>query len=246
MSQKIRRERILELILQHGFVTVQYLSSVLQYSTATINRDLNAMQSEGLVKRSYGGVEAVKSSHLPPLPQRQYYHKKEKRKLAEAAVELIESGDTIFLAAGTTIQYMVPYLREKKDLCIITNSLRIAIELGMSELQIICLGGQISEPPYVLNGSDTVENAMRYRPNKMFFSNAGVTKQGDICDNNLLFRVMIKNSTQVWYLADHTKLIEHGKEVLCDFSALTGIISDFDFPEETRKQYPNTSFVSLL
>lgn len=243
MSQKIRREKILNIITQQGFVTVRYLTSVLQYSTATVNRDLNAMQLEGLVKRSYGGVEAVERSHLPPLPQRQYYQKREKRRIAEVAAAQISGGDTVFLAGGTTIQYMIPFLRDKKGIKVITNSLHIAIELGTSEVEVICLGGRILEHPYVLSGEETIENALRYRPDKMFFSNAGVTAEGDICGYNLLYKILLKNSTQIWYLADRTKLVERSGEVLCDFSALTGVISDFDFSDETKEQFPTTSFV---
>ena len=91
MSQKIRQEQILHILEKRKYVTVRYLCDTLHYSSATINRDLNAMQIVGLVKRSYGGVEFVeKSHHLPPLPQRQIYMKKEKRRLARAAAELIE------------------------------------------------------------------------------------------------------------------------------------------------------------
>ena len=58
MSKKIRQEQILQILKKQGYVTVRYLSDTLQYSVATINRDLNAMQRQGLIKRSYGGVEA--------------------------------------------------------------------------------------------------------------------------------------------------------------------------------------------
>ena len=57
MSQKIRREQILEILQKRRFVTVRYLVETLDYSSATINRDLNAMEVLHLVKRSYGGVE---------------------------------------------------------------------------------------------------------------------------------------------------------------------------------------------
>lgn len=57
MSQSIRQEQILEILETRGYVTVRYLVDRLHYSSATINRDLNKMQTLGLVKRTYGGVE---------------------------------------------------------------------------------------------------------------------------------------------------------------------------------------------
>ena len=245
MSQKIRQEQILQILKKQGYVTVRYLSDALQYSIATINRDLNTMQRQGLVKRSYGGVEAIAQKRLPPLLQRQFYHKKEKRLIAKAAVERIENGDTIFLDGSTTVQYMVPFLLQKKDLTVITNSLRLAIELGDSPLTIICLGGKMIERPYVLYGDETIENAMRYLPDKMFFSVNAVTESGQIPHSYLMYKLMIKNSREAWFLTDRTKLVPQLDRILCDFSALTGVISDFEFPKETKELYPDVTFISV-
>lgn len=244
MSQKIRQEQILSILKKQGYVTVRYLSDALQYSTATINRDLNAMQRQGLVKRSYGGVEAVTARRLPPLTQRQFYHKKEKRRIAEEAVRQIENGDTVFLDGSTTVQYMLPFLLQKKGLTVITNSLRLAIELGDSDMTVICLGGKVMERPYVLHSEETVEAAMRYRPDKTFFSTDGVTANGCIrAFSYLFYKTLLKNSRQSWFLTDRTKLVDRLDCVLCDFSALTGVIADFEFPKETQALYPDVQFV---
>lgn len=246
MSQKVRQEQILQILKKQGCVTVRYLSDTLQYSTATINRDLNAMQRQGLVKRSYGGVEATTQRRLPPLVQRQFYHKKEKRLIAEAAVGRIENGDTVFLDGSTTVQYMVPFLFQKKDLTVITNSLRLAIELGDSPLTVVCLGGRVAERPYVLHSDLTVENAMHYYPDKMFFSTDRVTEDGNIHSNLfLLDKCLIKNSREVWFLTDRTKLVDRLDTSVCDFSEITGVISDFEFFKETKERYPDTTFISV-
>ena len=246
MSQKIRQEQILHILEKRKYVTVRYLCDALHYSSATINRDLNAMQAVDLVKRSYGGVEAVeKSHHLPPLPQRQIYMKKEKRRLARAAAELIENGDTVFLDGSTTVQHMIPFLADKKEITVITNNMRLDIELGELDIKVICLGGEIKECPHVLYGEETIETAMRYHVDKMFFSVAGNTAYGDIKYTSyyLLYKVMLKNSKESYFLTDKTKLEEKIDRTICDFSSLTVVISDFEFPDETKKVYPNTRFI---
>lgn len=245
MSQKLRQEQILHILEARGFVTVKYLIKALQYSSATINRDLNAMQDAGLVKRSYGGVEAAKRSHLPPFPQRQLYMKKEKRRIAEAAAALVKDGDTVFLNGGTTVQHMAPFLIHKKNVRVITNNMRLAIELADSSLEVICLGGRITERPYLLGGDATVEQALCYQPDKMFFSNGAVTKDGLVEGDDLLCRVMLKRCAAAWLLTDRTKLTDRANNVLCDFSSLCGVISDFPFEEEVRLTYANTQFLTL-
>lgn len=246
MAQKPRQEQILHILEKEGFVTVRYLTEVLRYSSATVNRDLNAMQALGLVKRSYGGVEAVGKGGLPPLTQRQFFRRKEKHRIAEAAVRLIQTGETVFLDGGTTVQYMLPFLLHRKDLRILTNSLRLAIDLGDTETEVVCLGGTIRERPHVLYGDETVEAAMKYHPDKMFFSVDRITAAGEVnCVYRLLYRTMLKNSRESYLLTDRTKLVDRLDLTLCDFSELTGVISDFEFPKETREKFPSVRFTAL-
>lgn len=243
MSQKLRQDQILDILEKRGYVTVRYLVDALHYSSATINRDLNKMEALGLVKRSYGGVEAVKRGNLPALLERQFYMKKEKRRIARRAAALIQNGDTVFLDGSTTVQYILPFLSEKKDLRIITNNMRLAIELSGFDMDVICLGGRVAERPHVLNGDDTVEVAQKYRVNKMFFSVDSVTLAGDIHSAYyLLYKTMLRNSDEAYFLTDKTKIADRLDVKLCDFSCLSGVISDFDFPEETKEKYPNTKF----
>lgn len=240
--QKQRQKQISQILETEKFVTVRYLTHILDCSTATINRDLNEMQRLGLLKRCYGGAEAV-SGGLPPLVQRQFYMQKEKRRNAKKAAELIRNGETIFLDASTTVQHIVPFLSDKKGLTVITNSLFLASELTKYEMDIICLGGRVTERPYVLENEDTVENAMKYRVDKMFFSLNAVTLQGDVgISHYLLYKTMLKNSKERYFLTDRAKVVENSTKILCDFSALTGVISDFEFPAETQALYPNTLF----
>lgn len=241
--QKQRQEQILHILQFEKYVTVKYLTHILNCSTATINRDLNEMQRMNLIKRSYGGAEAV-SGGLPPLPQRQFYMQKEKRLNAQKAAELIQNGDTVFLDASTTIQHIVPFLADKKDLTVITNSLFLSTELTKYEIDILCLGGHVKERPYVLDSDDTVENAMKYRVDKMFFSLGAVTLKGRVgASHYLLYKTMLKNSKEKYLLTDHAKIVEETQKALCDFSALTGVISDFKFPAETQALYPDTLFL---
>ena len=244
MSQKIRQDQILQILEKQGYATVRHLVEQLHYSSATINRDLNAMEALRLVKRSYGGVEIAKRGNLPALQERQFYMKKEKRRVAKAAAALIQNGETIFLDGSTTVQYIIPFLAEKRDLCVITNNMRLAIELGGLDMEVICLGGHIAERPHVLSGDDTVETAQKYQANKMFFSVDSVTIGGYIHSTyHLLYKTMLQNSDEAYFLTDQTKISDRLDKKLCDFSKISGVISDFDFPQETKSRYPNTKFI---
>ena len=246
MSQTIRQEQILNILERRGYVTVRFLVHALHYSSATINRDLNQMQSLRLVKRTYGGVELVKKGHLPVLSERQFYMKKEKRRIAREAATFIQNGDTVFFDGSTTVQHILPFLSDKKEIRVITNTMRLAIELSDYDIDVICLGGSVCERPHVLYSEETVENAQKYRVNKMFFSVDAVTIDGYIRSScYLLYKTMFKNSDEVYFLTDKTKIVDFLDVKLCDFSVLTGVISDFDFPEETKSAFSGINFICV-
>ena len=243
MIPKQRQEQILRLLETEQYVTVKYLTRMLGYSTATANRDLNEMQTLGLLKRCRGGAEAV-NHQLPPLPVRQFYMQKEKRRNACEAAKLIRDGETVFLDASTTVQHIVPFLLEKKNLTVITNSIFLTAELSAHGIRVLSLGGRVVEPPYVLDGEDTVEQAMKYRVDQMFFSVGSITLSGDVGTSHyLLHRVLLKNSREAYLLTDNAKITDQVQVSLCDFSRLTGVISDFEFPEETKKRYHEVKFI---
>ena len=118
------------------------------------------------------------------------------------------------------------------------------MELGDTDADVICLGGHISERPHVLNGEETVENAQKYTADKMFFSVDSITIDGSIHGiYYLLYKTMLKNSREAYFLTDKTKLVDRLDVKLCDFSVLSGVISDFEFPEETKTNYPGVKFI---
>ena len=248
MSQKIRQEQIMHILEKQGYATVRELVALLHYSSATINRDLNALQNLRLVKRSYGGVEPADREKMPPLPLRYNFMKREKRHIGNAAAELIEDGDTVFVDGSTTTQSIGPYLMNKKNLCVITNNMQLAIMLGEFDIDVVCLGGHIVERPHMLDGDETVENAMKYHVKKAFFSTGAFSEDGRIASGkqyHLLHKVMLRNSEKIYFLADRSKLVDSFELELCDFSVLDGVITDFEFPEETRERFPQTAFICV-
>ena len=244
MSSKARQDRILEILEKQGHVTVKYLTEVLHYSSATVNRDLNALQSQQLIKRSYGGVEPVRSTYIPVF-FRSHKMRAEKRHIGQAAAGFVKDGDTIFLDGSTTCQCMEQYLVGRKGLTVVTNNIVLAANLSAYEIRVICLGGTIVESPSMLYGPESVENAARYRVDKMFFSTGAVSSDGKIASGvyDLMLHAVAKNAKEVFYLVDHQKVDQPFFEIFCDFGGVDHVVSNHDFDEKTKKQYPNADFV---
>ena len=244
MTSKERQEQILEILDRQGYVTVKYLISALQYSSATINRDLHALESRQLVMRSYGGVEPVRTKYVT-IPFRAHKMHTEKKRIGRTAASFVQDGDTIYIDSSTTAQCMEQYLISKKDLTVITNNIFLAANLSAHGVKVICLGGTVVEPPCMLCGTETVQNAARYRVDKMFFATGAVTRSGLISAGlyDLVFKTIAANAARVFYLVDHNKIDQPFQTIFCDFSEIDYVISDYNFPDETKQRYPETEFV---
>lgn len=244
MSSKARQDKILEILEKQGHVTVKYLTEVLHYSSATVNRDLNALQSQQLIKRSYGGVEPVRSTYIPVF-FRSHKMRAEKRQIGQVAAGFVRDGDTIFLDGSTTCQCMEQYLVGRKGLTVVTNNIVLAANLSAYEIKVVCLGGTIVESPSMLYGPESVENAARYRVDKMFFSTAAVSVNGMIASGvyDLMLRAVAKNAKEVFYLVDHQKVDQPFHEIYGDFGAVDHVISNYVFDAKTKEQYASTDFV---
>lgn len=247
MSQHLRQEAILDILKKQGYVPVKYLVDVLHYSNATINRDLNLLKEKGLVKRTYGGVSLSGKGQHPTITMRQHLMKKEKRLICKAAAEQVCDGDIIFIDGSTTAQYIAPYLIDRKDITVITNNISIVEYLSGHAINVICLGGQVLEPPCMLCSSETVEFASRFVAHKMFFSTGRFTPEGvvDSCAYDLLRLTMMNHADKVYYLADHHKVSPSIRKIFCDFSKIDTVISDYCFPESTKNAYPKTTFIQV-
>ncbi len=246
MSSKERQEHILEILRQQGYVTVKYLTNALHYSSATINRDLNALQSRQLVIRSYGGVEPIASTYVPVFFRTHQTHTV-KKYIGMAAAALVRDGDTIFIDGSTTAQCMARYLINKKNLTVITNNIVLAANLSEHDIKVVCLGGTVVEAPSMLYGTETVENAARYAVDKMFFSTGAVSSDGLISSGvyDLMFKALSARAKEIFYLADHKKVDRSFNTIFCDFNGVDYVISDYAFPSETKNKYPKTHFVAV-
>ncbi len=247
MYQKERLDEILEILKASGYVTVKYLTERLHYSTATVNRDLNILEKQKLVHRTYGGVELVEKKGVT-LPFRYHKMKSTKARLARVASELVRDGDTVFLDASTTTEYISHYLVDKKDITVITNNIATVLFLSDRGVKVICLGGRIAEPPSMLSGEDTFDMAERYNADICFFSTGGFTRDGVVEGSYVygqLHRVMRRNSKKVWFVADHDKLKESFPLNQCTFAELDGVISDYEFEDELKKKFPNCVFLKV-
>jgi len=137
-----RRRHILEILNRDGRVLVVDLAKQFRTSQVTIRKDLDALQAHGRIHRSHGGALPAQESALedPTLREKEKLHRKEKLKIAAAAVRMVQEGQVVILDSGTTTTAIARALRNFENLTIITNAVNIAAELSGSSLELILTG----------------------------------------------------------------------------------------------------------
>ncbi len=248
MYQKERIDLILRILHENGYVNVKYLCDEIGYSKATINRDLNYMEKQKMIVRSYGAVEIVENKNVQ-LEFRYHKMKREKIKLCKAAAELIKDGETIYIDSSSTTEFMAQYLIKKNNLTVITSNMAIVSYLSkFTNIKVICLGGEVIEPPSMLGGDLCVKNAMSHKADKLFFATHSINENGEIGGGgryNLLLNVMAQNSDEVIYLVDHTKINLASKTVIMTADSVDIILSDYVFSEKFKEKYNLTKFIEI-
>src|SRR6202140_5806059 len=80
-----RRHRILELLGEHGKVTVEALAARFATSAVTIRTDLAALEAGGALERTHGGALLRREDDDQPLAGKQTLHHAEKGRVAKVA-----------------------------------------------------------------------------------------------------------------------------------------------------------------
>jgi len=143
IAAEVRHKRILEQLSSTGRIYVKNFSEALGVTEVTIRRDLSTLQSEGLLKKTYGGAVLTAPEVITSVRYRQTRKLRAKRVIGKLASALVKDGDIVYLEAGSTCYEIIPFLAERKELTIIVNSLYLMKRLHeLTRHKIIIIGGQ--------------------------------------------------------------------------------------------------------
>ena len=231
MSTYKREAEYIKLLASREY-TVAELAERLFISEATVRRDICALKEKEIIV-SKNGVVSLKVSFSDkriPLFIRETEQNEEKARIAERAAKHIKDGDVVMLDASTTAYHLLPHLVKFKNLILITNGAKTAIEAASIGIKTICTGGELAPESFCYVGADAESVLRRYNADIAFFSCRGLSNDGRVTDNSILEngirRIMMENSVRSFLLCDKSK---HGKihiNTLCHTKDLDGVISE--------------------
>lgn len=231
MSLYNREEQYLKLLADREY-TVKELSEKLFVSEPTVRRDIVALKEKELVVCNRGIVK-MKSRYADqriPLFIRDLEYKEAKKEIALKALPYIKDGYVIMLDASTTAYHLLPHLTAFRDILIITNGAKTALEAASMGIRTICTGGEMTLESFSYVGTDAEKMLQRYNADIAFFSCRGISEDGLVTDNSILEnsirRIMIQNSKNKFLLCDNNKFGQKYLNTLCHKKVLSGVISN--------------------
>lgn len=231
MSIFNREEKYLRLLGEREH-SVKELSEKLFISEPTVRRDIISLKKKDLIT-SHRGIVSLKSKYADqriPLFIRNEEYNEGKKEIAIKAASYIKDGDVIMLDASTTAYHLLPHLTAFKNILVITNGAKTAIDAAAMGIKTICTGGEMLLESFSYIGTDAETILGNYNADVAFFSCRGLSEDGIITDNsipeNSIRRIMIKNSKESYLLCDKSKFGKKYLNTLCHKDDIDKIISD--------------------
>ncbi len=232
-----RHHQIHAIISDQNRATVQELSTLFGVSEATIRRDLEELNNQGLIRRTHGGaIRAMTAPKEPPILQRMDEHPDEKARIGRAAVELIGDGDTIFMGSGSTVLEIARNLPAGINLTVITNSLPVVNEVATRPgIELIVIGGMLRQSEMSMVGHVAEQAVREFRADRVFMGMFAVDIACGFTNDYPLEistdRAILSIAPQVIVLADHSKFGRVSSMLLAPLTAAQIIITDHATPE---------------
>lgn len=206
-----RRVKILEHVADGMSIEVAELAQEFGCSEMTIRRDIQRLERDGFLRRTYGGATAHLTRSLDlAFNARALAHAREKRLIGLTAAGLLDGAQVLFVGIGTTAEQFARYLPARPELTVATSSLPIASLLGTRPVRVVALGGSVRRDELSCVGPAARATLERYRFDLAVLGAAGLTARWGITDLNddeaEIHRLAIERSARLIVIADGSKL----------------------------------------
>jgi DeoR/GlpR family transcriptional regulator of sugar metabolism len=234
MVPEARRAEIMEMLREHGSVSVNDVQARLGISPMTARRDLAELARRGFALRTHGGaVLPSLSAHEDSFATRLAVEADAKVALANAAVAMLKPRDAVFLDSSTTTYYVARRILDLAlEVTVVTNSLSIMQLLAKQSnpsAELVAVGGMLRSLTQSFVGPDAVRSIGNHFTDYAFFSVKALAENGIIADADPLEaevkRVMIDQARKPVLLIDRTKLAARGLHSIAPVSLVSEILA---------------------
>jgi DeoR family fructose operon transcriptional repressor len=235
-----RRTIIKELLSEKPFISLKELEeSFPDVSSMTLRRDIEYFEKQGEAIKVRGGARSMKfitTSMEDSFHQRMNENMNAKERIAKRAIELIETGRSLFLDSGTTVLKLASLLPDERH-AITTTGPNIALELIKKNQPIVNLvGGMINRENVSISGNQALKFLADINIDIAFLVPSGLSLKDGFTSGNYseceLKRMVVEKARRVVILMDKSKINRCLPFTFSQLENIHTIVTDDDLPED--------------
>jgi len=239
-----RRERIRALLTEKPFISIKELQSLFpDVSGMTLRRDIEYFESQGEAIKVRGGARSTKfitTSTDDAITTRMNENVASKEKIARRAADFLETGRSIFIDSGSTLQRIVPYVPNERFTFTTTNPMA-ALDLCKIGLPVVnIVGGKLDRDYQTVTGMHAMRFLSDINIDIAFLSPSGLSLKSGFTGGNYseceLKRVVVEKARLVVLLLDASKIDKSLPYTFCHLDQVHIIITDAPLPDEIRRE----------
>jgi DeoR/GlpR family transcriptional regulator of sugar metabolism len=238
-----RQHRIARLVAERGRARVGDLAAQFGVSGVTIRKDLGELERQGRIVRTHGGAVSPAGAGMErAFEVRERMQRPEKDAIGRVAAGMVADGESIALDASTTVFAMARHLRARGgwlDLTVVTNGLRIALELAdVPGIRVLMAGGVVRPEALSLVGPLGEGLLERVNVHRAFTGAMGFSIEAGLCDGTeeeaQIKRLLVAAAAETVGLVDHSKWGRTALATFCPTPAIGAVITDAPAPRPMR------------
>ena len=247
-----RLDKILEIVKTQQSVDIKTLMKLFYASEATIRRDLILLEKQGLIVRSYG--KAINNQVQVDITNIFTQHKNieavAKSEIAKCAIKTcMRDNFVVMLDASTTAMATIEFLKNYKDIIVVTSGIQTLFGLEQTDLKHYSTGGQSYHKASSFVGQTAIDTLKSFNADICFVSCRGLSDTGYATDTSIpendVRRTIIQQSKRKVLLIDGTKINVGYYSNLCRISMFDDVFCNKPLPEHILSQVKNFHLVEV-
>ncbi|MFH0963063.1 MAG: DeoR/GlpR family DNA-binding transcription regulator [Planctomycetota bacterium] len=242
LPSDLRRRRILDRMARTGSVRVRPLARTLRVAEMTVRRDLEALEREGLLRRTHGGAVAAQRVTCEfSFREKEKKCRAEKARIAAACARMVRPDDTVFLDSGSTALEIARALLHAPPALILTHNLCVvSVFLYQSSTRILVPGGELNPLAPDLFGELTLHNLDGIRVDLAFLGADAVDPADGFFAPDLksaaISAVIARNARRCVLAVDSSKFGRRSTFRAGSLDSLSDVVTDRGLAPPLRKK----------
>ncbi|MFX0543811.1 DeoR/GlpR family DNA-binding transcription regulator [Roseovarius sp. S4756] len=251
-KKKKRRRALSRIVEEHGHISLAEAAANLGVSVQTVRRDALELESQGRARRTHGGIAFTGALDRGAYQKRRRTQTAEKKVIADRIADLVPDGATVFLDIGTTCEAIALALLERRNLKIVTYSIRSAMLFdGREDFTVAIPGGVVRHIDGAIIGTGAEEFIRQFSFDFAILAVSGLDMQGHLRDDDAFevqrVRTAMAQARQIVLALTSNKIGNGGLVKLCDLHEIDIVVTDDRLPSplSTLAAQQDVDIVSL-